>query len=65
MKDLSQAWTVASAALPNGWRIVGIVHADLYGELAKLPAYLELEDLEIPEDLADHLARLAGREESR
>ncbi|HSI99298.1 MAG TPA: hypothetical protein VLA59_02810 [Patescibacteria group bacterium] len=42
MTDLSQAWTVASAALPNGWRIVGIVHVDLYGELAKLPAYLEL-----------------------
>lgn len=40
--NLTQAWTVASAALPNGWRIVGVVHADLYGELAKLPTYLEL-----------------------
>ena len=28
--------------LPNGWRITGVMHADLYAELAKLPAYLEL-----------------------
>jgi hypothetical protein len=42
VSNLTQAWTTASAALPNGWRIVGILHADLYAELAKLPAYLEL-----------------------
>lgn len=40
--NLTQAWTEASAALPNGWRVVGIVHVDLYGELAKLSVYLEL-----------------------
>ena len=40
--NLTQAWTVASAALPNGWRIVAILHADLYGELARLTSYLEL-----------------------
>lgn len=27
---------------PERWRIVGILHADRYGELADLPAYLEL-----------------------
>lgn len=43
VSNLTQAWTTASAALPNGWRIVGILHADLYRELAKLPAYLELD----------------------
>lgn len=42
MTNLTQAWTTASAALPNGWRIVGILHADLYAELAKFPAYLDL-----------------------
>ena len=42
VSNLTQAWTAASAALPNGWRIVAVLHADLYGELAKLPAYLEL-----------------------
>lgn len=40
--NLTQAWTEATAALPDGWRIVGILHADLYAELAKLPTYLEL-----------------------
>ena len=42
MSSLTEAWTAASAALPNGWRIVGVLHADLYGELARLPAYLAL-----------------------
>lgn len=42
MTNLTQAWIAASAALPNGWRLVGVLHADLYAELAKLPAYLEL-----------------------
>ena len=42
MVKLTEAWTTASAALPNGWRITGILHADLYAELATLPSYLEL-----------------------
>ena len=42
MSNLTEAWTTASAALPNGWRIVGVLHADLYVELARLPAYLAL-----------------------
>lgn len=42
MANLTEAWTTASAALPNGWRITGIMHADLYAALAALPSYLEL-----------------------
>lgn len=42
MTNLTQASTTASAALPNGWRKAGVLHADLYSELAKLRAYLEL-----------------------
>ena len=42
VSNLTQAWTAASAALPNGWRIVAVLHADLYGELARLTSYLEL-----------------------
>jgi hypothetical protein len=42
--NLTQAWTTASAALPNGWRIVGVLHADLYAKLTELPAYLQLAD---------------------
>jgi hypothetical protein len=42
VSNLTQAWTAASAALPNGWRVVGVLHADLYSELGRLTSYLEL-----------------------